>query len=178
MPAEDNENLNEENQQQKKGSGINLMGLLINVAISAVLVVVLFFLLNNVLGTNTPGAADTGTGPITPTEIRVRFIVEGSQRTFMLKGGRNVIVIDMLSFVVGSDAARGEISNRNDQILSALQDLFIQKEDVELSNPAGLELMKRQIRDLVNQITGFVGERAKFGLIDVFTYIRAITSVQ
>lgn len=178
MPDEDNENLNEEAQKEKKGGGINLMGLLINVAISAGLVVVLFFLLNNVLGTNTPGTGDTDTGPITPVEIRVRFIVEGSQRTFMLKGGRNVIVIDMLSFVVGSDAARGEIANRNDQILSALQDLFIQKEDMELSNPAGLELMKRQIRDLVNQITGFVGERAKFGVIDVFTYIRAITSVQ
>jgi flagellar FliL protein len=178
MPAEDNEVAQEKNEKTQKGGGINLVGLLINVSISAALVVVLFFILNNVLGSNVPGTQDTPTGTAAPVEIRVRFIPEGAQRTFMLKGGRDVIVIDMLSFVVGSDAIRSEISNRSDQILSALQDLFIQKEGAELSNPAGLELLKRQVRDMVNQITGHVGERAKFGVIEVFTYIRAITSVQ
>jgi flagellar FliL protein len=47
-----------------------------------------------------------------------------------------------------------------------------------MSSPAGLDLIKRQIRDLVNRVTGYIGDKAKFGVIEVFTYIKAIASVQ
>ncbi|HPE69117.1 MAG TPA: flagellar basal body protein FliL [Thermotogota bacterium] len=165
-------------EKQKKG-GLNIMGLLISVVIAAVVAGgVSFVLVKFVLGTNTPSSSSETTQPTIPVEIRVRFVVEGSNKTFMLKGGRTVIVIDMLSFNVGSDGCRAEIANRNDQILSALQDLFIQKEEAELATAAGLDLLKRQIRDLVNRVTNYVGDRAKYGVIEVFMYIKAITSVQ
>lgn len=170
------ENVNEA--QEKKGGGFNIMGLLIMVIIAAVVAGGVSFLLINVLGTNNPPDSGQGTTPFNPVEIRVRFIVEGSNKAFMLKGGSDVVILDMLSFTVGSDSCREEIANRKDQITSALQDLFIQKEPPELSTPAGLELLNRQMRDMVNRITGYVGDKAKFGVIEVYYHITAITSVQ
>jgi flagellar FliL protein len=176
--AENDEAQLEQEEKGKKPS-FNIMGLLISVVVAAVVSgAVTFVLVRFVLGTNDPGTNPQTATPIVPIEIRVRFIVEGSNKTFMLKGGKNVVVIDMLSFTVGSDGCRESISQRNDQILSSLQDLFIQKEAVEMSSPAGLDLVKRQIRDLVNRVTGYIGDKAKFGVIDVFTYIKAIASVQ
>jgi len=158
---------------------VNFLGLLIAAVIAAIVSgAVTFVLVRFVLGTNDPGSSQQKATPSAPIEIRVRFIVEGSNKTFMLKGGKNVVVVDMLSFTVGSDGCRESIATRNDQILSSLQDLFIQKETVEMSNPAGLDLIKRQIRDLVNRVTGYIGDKAKFGVIEVYTYIKAIASVQ
>jgi flagellar FliL protein len=167
-----------EDSKSKKPS-INILGLLISVVVAAVVSGgVTFVLVRFVLGTNDPGTGQQNATPTAPIEIRVRFIVEGSNKTFMLKGGKSVVVVDMLSFTVGSDGCREAIATRNDQILSSLQDLFIQKETVEMSSPAGLDLIKRQIRDLVNRVTGYIGDKAKFGVIEVFTYIKAIASVQ
>lgn len=178
MLPESNE-LPEQQANKEKKPAFNIMGLLISVVIAVVVSgAVTFVLVKFVLGSNNPTTDAQNTTPISPVEIRVRFIVEGSNKTFMLKGGKSVVVIDMLSFTAGSDGCRAEISTRNDQILSSLQDLFIQKEAVEVSNPAGLDLLKRQIRDLINRVTGYVGDKAKFGVIDVFTYIKAIASVQ
>ena len=171
------ENVNEI-QEKKAGGGFNIMGLLISVVIAAVVAGGVSFLLIRVLGTNTPPDSGQGTTLVNPVEIRVRFIIEGSNKAFMLKGGSDVVVLDLLSFTVGSDGCREDIANRKDQITSALQDLFIQKEPPELSTPAGLELLNRQIRDMVNRITGFVGDKAKFGVIEVYYHITAITSVQ
>lgn len=171
------ENVNE-TQEKKASGGFNIMGLLISVVIAAVVAGGVSFLLIRVLGTNNPPDSGQGTTPVNPVEIRVRFIIEGSNKAFMLKGGSDVVILDMLSFTVGSDGCREEIAVRKDQITSALQDLFIQKEPPELSTPAGLELLNRQIRDMVNRITGYVGDKAKFGVIEVFYHITAITSVQ
>jgi|SRR6056297_940584 len=171
------ENVNESG-EKKAGGGFNIMGLLISVVIAAVVAGGVSFLLIKVLGTNNPPDSGQGTTAINPVEIRVRFIIEGSNKAFMLKGGSDVVVLDMLSYTVGSDGCREEIASRKDQITSALQDLFIQKEPPELSTPAGLELLNRQIRDMVNRITGYVGDKAKFGVIEVYYHITAITSVQ
>jgi len=173
--AEENVNAAEE---KKSGGGFNIMGLLISVIIAAVVAGGVSFLLIKVLGTNNPPDSGEGTTLISPVEIRVRFIVEGSNKSFMLKGGSDVVILDLLSFTVGSDSCREEIANRKDQITSALQDLFIQKEPPELTTPAGLELLNRQIRDMVNRITAYVGDRAKFGVVEVYYHITAITSVQ
>lgn len=89
-----------------------------------------------------------------------------------------MIVLDMVSFNVGSDACREEIGLRRDELNSSLQELFIQKESTEVSTPAGIELLKRQIREMVNRITGYVGDKGKFGVIEVFYLIAALASVQ
>ncbi|MFP4461200.1 MAG: flagellar basal body-associated FliL family protein [Thermotogota bacterium] len=170
------ENVNESG--KKKGGGFNIMGLLISVVIAAVVAGGVSYLLIQILGTNNPPDSGEGATPARPVEIRVRFIIEGANKAFMLKGGSDVVVLDLLSFTVGSDGCREQIATRKDQITSALQDLFIQKEPPELSTPAGLELLNRQIRDMVNRITGFVGDKAKFGVIEVYYHITAITSVQ
>jgi flagellar FliL protein len=168
----------QEEGQKKSGGGFNIMGILIAAIVAAVVAGGVTFLLVQMLGTNNPPDSETDTTPVNPVEIRVRFIIDGSQTTFILKGGSEVVVLDMMSFTVGSDSCREEISTRSDQIKSALQDLFIQKEPTELSTPAGLELLNRQIRELVNRITGYVGDKGRFGVIEVFYHITALTSVQ
>jgi len=168
----------QEEGQKKSGGGLNIMGLLIAVVLSVGLSTGIFFVLMQMLGTNNPPDSEQDTSPVNPVEIRVRFIVEGSNKSFMLKGGSEVVVLDMVSFNVGSDGCREEIATRSDEITSALQDLFIQKEPTELSTPAGLELLNRQIREMVNRITGYVGDKGRFGVIEVFYHITALTSVQ
>jgi len=168
----------EENKKKEKKPGLNIMGLLLSIVFGALAGGGISFALITLLGSNTPSSSNQTAIVTAAIEIKVRFIVEGSFQSFILKGGRDVIIIDLLSFTVGSDGCREEISKRNDQIMSALQDLFIQKESSEMSNSAGLDLLKRQIRDLVNRITGFVGDKAKYGAIEVYDHIKAITSVQ
>jgi flagellar basal body-associated protein FliL len=111
-------------------------------------------------------------------EEKVVFIEEGSQVPFILKGGRDVVVVDLLNLSLGSDDCRREVNFRRDEIKSALQDLFLGKTTIELSTPAGLEKLNREIRDLVNRITGFYGERGREGVIEVFYHITALTSVE
>jgi flagellar FliL protein len=98
--------------------------------------------------------------------------------TFLLKSGTEVIVLDLLSFNVGSDDCRNEIELNRDEIISFLQDLFIQKSVEELSTPSGVDFLKRQIRDEINLITGFAGEKEEAGVLEVFLHILSLTSVQ
>jgi flagellar FliL protein len=168
----------QEEGQKKSGGGFNLMGLLIVIIVCVALSAGITYLMIQMLGTNNPPDSEQDATPVNPVEIRVRFIVAGSGQTFMLKGGKEIAMVDMISFNVGSDSCREEIANRSDEITSALQDLFIQKEPIELSTPAGLELLKRQLREMVNRITGYVGDKGRYGVIDVFYHITAITSVQ
>lgn len=174
----ENEELAEGQESKKKKPGFNIMGLLITVIIAVVVSGGVSFALIQLLGSNTPADSGNTTVVQAPVEIRVRFIPEGSNKTFMLKGGKDVIVISLLSFTVGSDGCRAEVANKNDQIVSALQDLFIQKERVEVPTPAGLELLKRQIRDLVNRVTGYIGDKARFGVLEVNIHILSIASTQ
>ena len=64
----------------------------------------------------------------------------------------------------------------NEELLKKMHK--IRKEFQELGSAAGLDLLKKQIKDAVNRITGFVGEKEKFGVARVFLYIKAISSVE
>ena len=83
-------------EEKKGGSGFNIMGLLISVVIAAIVAGGVSFLLIKVLGTNNPPDSGQGGTLVNPVEIRVRFIVEGSNKAFMLKGGSDVVVLDLL----------------------------------------------------------------------------------
>ena len=169
----------EEEAQQGEGRKGGLMPLIISVAVAAVVSIAVTFLMLNLLGSNKPKEQKTqDQQELQPAEIKAILIQPGSMYTFMLKGGKNVVVIDSLSFKVGSDQCRAAIAEKKDEILDAIQEIFLRKEFQELGSAAGLDLLKKQIKDAVNRITGFVGEREKFGVARVFLYIKAISSVE
>jgi len=61
--------------------------------------------------------------------------------------------------------------------MDGLMSLFLSKEKFELSTASDIELLKKQIRDMVNEITGFTG-REQLGVTDVYLYIKAVSSVE
>jgi len=166
----------EEMREGKKKGG--LMPLIISVVVAAVVSFAITFLMLNMIGTNKAKAQKAQEQQEQPVEIKAILIQPGSMYTFMLKGGKNVVVIDSLSFKVGSDQCRASIAEKKDEILDAIQEIFLRKEFQELGSAAGLDLLKKQIKDAVNRITGFVGEKEKFGVARVFLYIKAISSVE
>lgn len=167
----------EEVQEGKKKGG--LMPLMISVVVAAVVSFAITFLMLNMIGTNKAKVQKSqDQQKLQPVEIKAILIQPGSMYTFMLKGGKNVVVIDSLSFKVGSDQCRASIAEKKDEILDAIQEIFLRKEFQELGSAAGLDLLKKQIKDAVNRITGFVGEKEKFGVARVFLYIKAISSVE
>lgn len=109
---------------------------------------------------------------------KVELIKPGSMYTFMLKGGKSVVVVDSLSFKVGSAQCRSSIIGKEDEILDAIQQIFLRKEPPELGTAAGIELLKMQIKDAVNQITGFSKVNEQFGVTNVYLYIKAVSSVE
>ncbi|ONN26656.1 flagellar basal body protein FliL [Thermosipho affectus] len=165
--------------QPKKKKGI--MGLLMPILIPLVISLVVSVAVVMFLGNNTqPQAAKETTQSETTSAVPIKAVViqPGTYQTFMLKGGKEVAVIDSLSFKVGSDQCRGLIAEKNDEIMDALMLIFLSKERTEINTPAGIELLKKQIKNAVNEITGFVGEKEKQGVIDVYLYIKAVSSVQ
>ena len=111
------------------------------------------------------------------TDQNYVFMQSGTYQTFMLKGGKDVAVIDSLSFKVASDSCRATIAKKNDEIMDGLMSLFLSREKSELSTASGIELLKKQIRAMVNEITGFTG-REQLGVTDVYLYIKAVSSVE
>lgn len=171
----------QEGQTQETGSKKKgLVSMLITVVITAIVAAGVSFLVVMIVGNNftTSKSQQTEEQPVVPANIKAVLIQPGSMYTFMLKGGKNVVVIDSLSFKVGSDQCRATIAEKKDEILDAIQQIFLNKESQELGTVAGVEFLKLQIKDTVNQITGFVGEREKFGVVNVFLYIKAISSVE
>ena len=61
--------------------------------------------------------------------------------------------------------------------MDGLMSLFLSKEKFELNTSSGIDLLKEQIRDMVNEITGFTG-REQLGVTDVYLYIKAVSSVE
>jgi len=174
----DEELLPVDGEKKERKGGFNIMGLIITVVVGIICGGIGAFVLIQMVGTNTPDQTSQPNAIISPVEIRVRFIVEGTNKTFMLKGAKEIVLISTLSFKVGSNGCRELIAERKDQILSALQDLFISKTKMELGLSAGIALLKKQIQNLVNRETDFNGDRAKFGVTDTYLHITAITSVQ
>lgn len=161
--------------EEKKKKGIS--GLLMMILVPAVVAVGATIATVMLLGTNlTPKKEQQAV--ITPIEIKAVVIQSGTYTTFMLKGGKEVAVIDSLSFTVASDACRAAIANKNDEIMDGLMLIFLSKEKSELNTAAGIELLKKQIRSMVNEVTGFTGDRERLGVVGVYLYIKAISSVE
>jgi len=161
--------------EKKKRMG----GLLTSIMVPLIVSVAVYFTLPMFLGSNKGGKEGEGKQvQPAPVEIKAVLIQPGTYQTFMLKGGKEVAVIDSLSFKVGSDACRAAIAEKKDEIMDALMMIFMGKERSELSTVTGVELLKKQIREAVNTITGFVGDKEKYGVINVFLYIKAFSSVE
>ncbi len=181
MPEEEIQQ--EEEQPKKKGIG-GLLPIIISAVIAAaVAFVVLLVAGPMLLGTN---QAETQQGEgepgnvqlVQPREITAVLISPGSNETFPLKGAMEVVVIDFLTFKVGSDACRAAIAEKKPEILDALSKIFFSKEKAELSTAAGIELLKKQIKDAVNLITGFTGDKEPYGVINVYIRIKAFASTE
>ena len=99
------------------------------------------------------------------------FEYKGIDKTFLLKGGKDTATLRKLSFITGSDACREQIILRKDEIISALQEIFAQKTKMELSVYTGNDMLTREIRDEVNRITGFVGDKEEYGVNEVFQIV-------
>lgn len=165
----------EEVKEVKKGGiGGLLMSIIVPaiVAVGATVVTLIF------LGTNLIQPKQQQEVQPTPTQIKAVVIQPGTYTTFMLKGGKEVAVIDSLTLTVASDACRAAIGERRDMIMDGLMLIFLSKERSELNTAAGIELLKKQIRAMVNEVTGFTGERERLGVVGVYLYIKAISSVE
>lgn len=158
---------------KKKGIGGLLMSLIVPAVVAVGATVVTIML----LGTNLTQPKKETVQPA-PTEIKAVVIQPGTYTTFMLKGGKEVAVIDSLTLTTASDACRAAIAERRDMIMDGLMLIFLSKERSELNTAAGIELLKKQIRAMVNEVTGFTGERERLGVIGVYLYIKAISSVE
>lgn len=156
--------------EEKKKSG--LMGILIAVIVAAVVSMAGTFLVVKYL--NTPPPSQKVTSQLSRTMSTL--IRSGSNQTFPLQGGNQVLVIDSLTFLVGSSDCSQEIGIDSPQIIDGLQMLIISKSANEILNPDGLQTLKTQIADLVDQITGFTGTKAPLGVLQVYMYIKAVAS--
>ena len=178
MPEE--EEVQQEEQPKKKGLK-GLMPIMISAIVAAVVAFgVLFFMGPKLLGTN---QAEQQTEEQKAQEeaakqripITAVLISAGSNQTFVLKGARDVAVVDSLVFKVGSDACRAAIADNKSLIMDALMKIFISKTKAELATPAGLELLKRQIKEAVELICNCSGND---GVLEVYLYIKAFASTE
>jgi len=158
--------------EKKKG---RLGSLIIMIVVPAAVAFGVTFAVLQLLGNNVQSTQESQ--PMVQNEIKAILIQSGTYQTFMLKGGKDVAVIDSLSFKVASDSCRAAIAKKNDEIMDGLMSLFLSKEKFELSTASDIELLKKQIRDMVNEITGFTG-REQLGVTDVYLYIKAVSSVE
>jgi len=159
--------------EKKKG---RLGSLIIMIVVPAAVAFGVTFAVLQLLGNNVQSTQESQ--PMVQNEIKAILIQSGTYQTFMLKGGKDVAVIDSLSFKVASDSCRAAIAEKNDEIMDGLMLIFLSKERSELNTASGIELLKKQIRAMVNEITGFTGDREKYGVIGVFLYIKAISAVE
>jgi flagellar FliL protein len=160
--------------EKKKGIG----GLLMSIIVPAIVAVGATVVTIMLLGSNLTQPKQQQTTQLAPTEIKAVIIQPGTYTTFMLKGGKEVAVIESLTVTTASDACRAAIGERRDMIMDGLMLIFLSKERSELNTAAGIELLKKQIRAMVNEVTGFTGERERLGVIGVYLYIKAISSVE
>ncbi len=172
----------DEEVQQKEGKkGRGFMSIMISAIVAAVVAGAVAFMVPMFLGQNKSEQEQKEKQKsqlVQPREITAVLISPGTNQTFVLKGARDVVVLDSLSFKVGSDECRAQIAERKPEILDALMKIFMSKEKTELSTVAGIELLKKQIKDAVNLITGFKGEKEKFGVLEVYLYIKAFASTE
>ncbi|BBJ27553.1 flagellar basal body-associated FliL family protein [Athalassotoga saccharophila] len=156
--------------EEKKRSG--LMVILIAVILSAGISMVGTFIIVKYL--NAPPAQQKVTSQLSRT--MAILIRSGSNQTFPLRGGNQVLVVDSLTFLVGSAQCSQEIGIDTPQIMDGIQMLILSKSANEILNPDGFQTLKQQIADLVDQITGYTGDKAPLGVLQVYMYIKAVAS--
>jgi flagellar FliL protein len=174
------ENINLPDEEKKKGPSL-IMILIITIIVTLIVAAGTSFLIINFLGSNTT-SADTqeGSGQSlnSPIISTVEIVREGARYPIMLKGGNDVAVVDALTLKAGSDEARNAIGNNRIEVLEAIRMIFLNKTRTEVSTLQGIELLKKQIRDSINEIIGFTGERENQGVLKVNIVILTISSAE
>ncbi len=176
MPEE--EEIQQEEEPKKKGLG-GLMPMIVSAVVAAAVAFGVLYLLGpKLVGTNqTQQQQEQKQQQEVKQRIPITAVLisTGSNQTFVLKGAKDVAVVDSLVFKVGSDACRAAIAEQKSMIMDALMKIFISKTKAELATPAGLELLKRQIKEAVELITGCSGND---GVLEVYLYIKAFASTE
>jgi flagellar FliL protein len=174
------ENINLPDEEKKKGPSL-IMILIITIVVTLIVAAGTSFLIINFLGSNT-NSADTQENASqslnSPIISTVEIVREGARYPIMLKGGNDVAVVDALTLKAGSDEARNTIGNNRIEVLEAIRMIFLNKTRTEVSTLQGIELLKKQIRDSINEIIGFTGERENLGVLKVNIVILTISSAQ
>lgn len=113
---------------------------------------------------------------VSSSEINVAVIERDKFQIFMLRGGREVAVVDFLTLKVGSELCRILVEEKKEEISDVLGIIFLRKESSDILVPEGLELLKKEIRKEINELLGF-SERDSNGVLDVYLFIKAVSSV-
>lgn len=176
--ADENVNLPEE--EKKKGPSL-LIILVITILVTLIVAAGTSFLIINFLGSNTNVSNTPNTSSQSlnsPIISTVEIVREGTRYPIMLKGGNDVAVVDALTLKVGSDEARNIIGTNRIEVLETIRMIFLNKTRTEVSTLQGIELLKKQIKDSINEIIGFTGERENQGVLKVNIVILTISSAQ
>lgn len=159
----------------KKKSPNLIIILAITVVVTLIVAAGTSFLILNILGDNIGQSASPGTVRETQVTQMVEIIREGSRYAMMLKGGTDIAVVDAMQLMVGSSEASSAIGNRRIEVLETIRTIFLNKTRSEISSAQGQDFTRRQIRDAVNQIIGFTGEREHLGVNKVVMIVLTIT---
>ncbi len=174
------ENVNLPDEEKKKGPSL-LIILIITIVVTLIVAAGTSFFILNFLGSNTSsseGSENTNQSLNSPIISTVEIVREGSRYPIMLKGGNDVAVVDALTLKVGSDDARNSISSNRIEVLEAIRMIFLNKTRTEISTLQGIELLKKQIRDSINEIIGYTGERENQGVLKANIVVLTISSTQ
>ncbi len=161
----------ENENKEKKKSGF--MSLIITITLAVMISMGgTYFLMKYMNKSSTPQN-------VTNKAIRTMAVLirPGSNATFPLRGGNQILVIDSLTFLVGSKECGQSIGINTPQIMDGIQMLLLSKSPSEILNPDALQTLKQQMIDLIDQITGFTGEKAPLGILQVYLYIKAVAPV-
>jgi flagellar FliL protein len=171
------EEVQQEDQPKKKKGG-GLMSMIVSATIAAIVAFgVVYMMAPKFVGTNQEAQKAQKEAEAAKQRIPITAVLisAGSNQTFVLKGAKDVAVVDSLVFKVGSDACRAAIADDKPLIMDALMKIFISKTKAELATPAGMELLKKQIKEAVEIITGCSGND---GVLEVYLYIKAFASTE
>jgi flagellar FliL protein len=174
----ENENITSEEGKTRKSKPSFLMTLIIVIVVALIISGITSFFIVRILTSNVSSSSDQSSQVSATAPAKVLLIMEGSRYTMMLKGGYDIAVIDSLQLDVGSSQARDLITSNKLEVLEAIRMIFMNKTRGELSTPQGIELTKKQIKDSLNEMLGFTGERESLGVVKVTMIIMTITTSQ
>jgi len=85
--------------------------IVIPLVVSLVVSLVVFFMLGSNKQPN-QAQQEEATVAAAPVQIKAIVIAQGKYQTFMLKGGRDVAVVDSLTLLVGSETCRAAVAEK------------------------------------------------------------------